>query len=149
MRRFSAPLRALSKVTPLVIALVTLCLALPAAAQDDDWDDWDDDESEDGGSAFGEYWSNVVNRLGVGANSVATFPADPVMGTVTPLEEFDDLPAGVVTKYPVGLVQGTLLSTYRGAMGTLDMLFAVITPFKMLSPEPRYLVIPGLEHEEY
>jgi hypothetical protein len=106
-----------------------------------------DTEEED--SAFAEYGKSVGNRYLMGLNSLITFPADPVMSTVQPADEFDALPLAPATKYPVGFVQGTMLSMYRASMGTLDLLFAPLTPMKMLSPEPRYMIFPDVTHEEY
>jgi hypothetical protein len=68
---------------------------------------------------------------------------------VQPREEFDELPLAVATKWPVGFVQGTMLSMYRAAMGSFDIVFAPLTPMKMLSPEPRYMIFPDVEHPEY
>ena len=128
-----------------LVFLLTLTLALPVVAQDDD--DWDEDDWEE--DEGGEYWSAVGNRYLIGINSLATFLADPVMSTVEPREEFDELPLAPVTKYPVGLVQGTMLMAHRAYTGVLDIAFAPLTPMRMLSPEPRYLLFENAEHEEY
>lgn len=130
---------------PWLVALCLVALALPAAAQED-FGDWEDDGDDGGG--FMDYASAVGNRASMGANSLLTFPADPVMGLVTPREEFDELPAWPVSTYAVGLVQGTLLGAYRVGMGTLDLAFSWLTPLKMLSPAPRYNVT-GAEHDRY
>jgi hypothetical protein len=71
------------------------------------------------------------------------------MSTVKPAEEFDKLPGAAVTKYPVGFGAGTMLSVYRLGMGAMDILFAPLTPMKMLSPEPRYMIFPDVTHDEY
>ena len=138
--RMSPALRA-----PWLVALCIVALALPAAAQED-WGDWEDDG--DAGSGFADYMDDVANRASMGANSLITFAADPVMATIFPREEFHDLPMWPVMTYPVGLVQGTLLSAYRAGMGTLDLVFSWLTPMKMLSPQPRYNVT-GAEHDRY
>jgi hypothetical protein len=127
--------------------LFTLSLALPVLAQDDD-EGYDADEEQEP-SALGEYGSDVENRFLIGLNSLITFPADPVMSTVEPAEEFDDLPLASATKYPVGFLQGTLLMAFRASTGLLDVAFAPLTPMTMLSPEPRYMVFPNAEHDEY
>ena len=106
-------------------------------------------EAEETATAWREYGSSVGTRYLVALNSLVTFPADPVMGTVSPREEFDELPLAVATKYPVGFVQGSMLSVYRAVMGTFDVVFAPLTPMKMLSPEPRYMIFPDVEHPEY
>jgi hypothetical protein len=121
-----------------VCVLLVALLALPAWSQDDD---------EPG--ALAEYGSTVANRALMGVTSLVTSPADPVMAVVEPREEFERLPVAVVTSRVVGLVQGTLLGAYRLGMGTLDLLFAPLTPMRMLSPEPRYQLFEGVEHEWY
>jgi hypothetical protein len=134
---------------------VSTMLSLPALAQDGDSGSErgrpvirtplvpaDDDDGEGYGDA-------VNNRLQIGLNSVITFPADPVMSTYQPDEEWNDLPFSVVTKYPVGFFQGTLLMLHRATAGTFDLLMAPVTPMRMVSPEPRFLLFPNAEHEEY
>ena len=125
--------------------LLTCSLAFPAVAQDDDWEE--DDEEEAGGIL--EYGSETRNRFLVGLNSLLTWPADFVMDTVQPAEEFDELPLAAVAKYPVGFIQGTMLAIFRASTGTLDVAFAAVTPMRMLSPEPRYMIFAGVEHDEY
>jgi hypothetical protein len=107
------------------------------------------EEAEETRQAWKDYGSSVGTRYLVALNSLVTFPADPVMGAVQPREEFDELPLAVATKWPVGFVQGTMLSMYRAAMGSFDIVFAPLTPMKMLSPEPRYMIFPDVEHPEY
>jgi hypothetical protein len=96
-----------------------------------------------------EYGKSVGNRYMVGLNSLITFPADPVMDTVKPREEFNELPLAAGTKYIAGLGTGLMLSVYRATMGAFDVLCAPLTPMKMLSPEPRYMIFPNAQHEEY
>ena len=100
-------------------------------------------------NALSGYVGSVGNRLLIGVNSLLTFPADPVVSTLDPLEEFAQLPGGVVSQHFVGLGQGALLGVYRASMGALDIVFSPITPVVMLSPEPRYLLFKGAEHEVY
>jgi len=126
----------------LALVLCTL-LAPPVLAEDDDWED----EEEE--SAWAEYGATVRNRSLMGVNSMVTFPADPVMSTVEPREEFEDLPGAVVTSRVVGFFQGVLLGAYRVFAGSLDVLFSPLTPMKMLSPEPRYMLFDDVEHEEF
>jgi hypothetical protein len=132
----------------LALLLLSLVVAFPAAAQDD----WDDDSDDGGGDRFealNEYGDAMGNRFLVGLNSWLTFPADPILGLVTPRAEFSDLPGAVITKYPVGLMQGVLLSGYRVVMGFADMTLFWLTPMVMMSPEPHYMLFPGVEHTEY
>jgi hypothetical protein len=125
--------------------ILSTAVALPALAQGV----YDDGGDEGEQSAFEAYRSNVSNRFLVGVNGLVTFPADPAMGTVQPREEFDDLPLAFASKRVVGLLQGTLLGAYRAGTAPLDMLFAPLTPMRMLSPEPRYMLFPDVEHEWY
>ncbi len=120
--------------------LLATTLAVPSWAQDDD-----DEES----GPLAEYASTVGNRFLIGLNSVITFPADPVMSTIEPDPDFDELPLAVVTKWPVGFAQGSMLMFYRAYTGILDLTFAAFTPMVMLSPEPRYLLFENAEHDEY
>jgi hypothetical protein len=107
------------------------------------------EEEEEEESALAEYGASVGNRFLMGLDSVLTAPADPVMSAVQPDKEFDDLPLSIVLKWPVGFVQGALLMGHRASSGVLDMVFAALTPMKMLSPEPRFQIFPNVEHEEY
>jgi hypothetical protein len=129
-----------------LVLLLTLSLAVPALAEDDD--DWDDDEEEEESEGWAGYGETVGNRYLMGVTSVATFLGDPPMEVVFPQKEWDDLPLAFVSKRVVGLGQGLLLSAYRAGMGTLDLVFAPLTPMKMLSPEPRWNLF-DLEHDEY
>jgi hypothetical protein len=137
------------RLVPWLALLLAIAPALPALSQDDeDWEDWEEEEDE-GGGGWSDYGSSVGNRFLIGVNSLMTWPADPVMGTVSPREEFGELPAASVSKRVVGLCQGTLLGGYRMGMGALDVVFSPMTPFLMLSPEPRYMIFPGVAHDEY
>lgn len=164
----SRRLRSQAPAVRFVAALAVLWLAGPALAEDDDVIEEpkvelevesleqkaaeaaaEEAEAEETATAWKEYGSSVGTRYLVALNSLVTFPADPVMGAVTPREEFNELPLAVATKYPVGFLQGSMLSVFRATMGTFDILFAPLTPMKMLSPEPRYMIFPDVEHPEY
>lgn len=140
---------------PFWIALLLVwSLALPAVAQDEGETDWDDPEAwdewdEDEGGGFADYADSVGNRYLISINSILTWPADLVMSTAQPRDEFDELPAAAVSKYPVGLLQGSLLAAYRLGTGVFDLLFAPLTPMKVMSPEPRYLIFKSAEHPWY
>ena len=97
-------------IVPLVFALAAT-LALPAWAQGD-WDDFEDDD------AGGGYWSTVVNRFGMGVNSLLTWPADPFMAVVKPDEQFEELPIRVYTMPIVTTVQGVLIASLLRAART-------------------------------
>jgi hypothetical protein len=129
-----------------LVVLLTLSLAVPALAEDDDV--WGDDEEEEEAGGWSDYGAAVGNRYLMGVTSLATFLGDPPMETVFPEKQWDKLPLSFVTKRVVGFGQGLFLSAYRAGMGTLDLVFAPLTPMKMLSPEPRWNFF-DLEHEEY
>ena len=153
-----------------VASLGLLSLALPASAEDVQVAATAADPSDVGGGEIGapteeyvppdvtqeeaenwwtEYGKNVGNRYMVAFNSLITFPADPVMDTVKPREEFEDLPlADFGPKYVAGLGTGVMLGLYRAGTGAFDVLFGWLPPMKMLSPEPRYTLLPG-EHPEF
>jgi hypothetical protein len=150
-------------------SLALLGLALPASAEDvqvaatnADTTDVDgqitapteeyvrpDVTPEEARNWWAEYGKNIGNRYMVAFNSLITFPADPVMDTVKPREEFEELPlADYGPKYVAGLGTGLMLSMYRASTGVFDVAFGWLPPMKMLSPEPRYMVLPG-EHPEF
>lgn len=135
-------MRFLRRVAVPLAFLLTIALAIPALAQDD-WDDFEDDDDGTG------YWSSVGNRLGMATNSLLTWPADPFMCVLRPDEEFEKLPIRVYTMPVVTTGQGILLSAFRLGTGALDFVLSPLTPMTMMSPEPRYLLIPGVTHEEY
>lgn len=87
-----------------------------------------------------------LNNLRAGVNSLITFPADPVMGVVSPPELIEDMPGFPVTGRVVGLFGGTLMGLYRAAGGVYDLVFFPFWIIPTLSPPPRYEVIPGIEY---
>jgi hypothetical protein len=99
------------------------------------------------GSFISRYGDHVRNSFLAGVNGVITWPADPVMLAVEPTEEMRSMPGGVVTGPVVGFFAGTLLGVYRLVTGTMDIALAPLSFFPMFSPEPRYQVIPGWEHQ--
>ncbi|HEY8156980.1 MAG TPA: hypothetical protein VII72_22835 [Myxococcota bacterium] len=96
---------------------------------------------------FRRYGHHVSNTFLAGVNGLITWPADPVMLAVRPTDEMREMPGGVVTGPVTGFFAGTLLGVYRLATGTLDVALCPLSFFPMFSPEPRYQVIPGWEHE--
>ena len=99
------------------------------------------------GSFISRYGNHVRNTFLAGVNGVITWPADPVMLAVRPTEEMRSMPGGVVTGPVTGFFAGTLLGVYRLVTGTMDIALAPLSFFPMFSPEPRYQVIPGWEHQ--
>jgi hypothetical protein len=116
----------------------------PDAAEEAKQNAW-----SDFGKGFAAYGKSVGNRFLVGVNSLVTFPADPIMDTVKPRDEFKKLPLSAATKYVAGFGTGVLLGTYRAGMGMFDVLMAPLTPMKELSPEPRWMIFPGVEPEGF
>ena len=101
----------------------------------------DEEEEDDEPSAFEEYAFGTGQKFLAGLNGFITWPADPVMMTVESDEVFPEQVAGRA----IGVLAGTLQGVYRLLQGAFDM---VLCPFgmPMLSPEPRYTLIP-FEHE--
>lgn len=124
-----------------LVLMLTLTLAFPVLAEDEE-------EEEEEPGALAEYGAEVGNRYLMGVTSIATFLGDPPMEAAFPEEDFNELPGAVVTKHVVGLGAGLLLSVFRASMGTLDLLFAPLTPMKMLSPEMRWNLF-DIEHDQY
>ncbi len=110
------------QLVPTLACALALSLAAPAGAQ---------------------YWSTVANQAGVGLNGILTAPADPVMSVVQPPKQMIDAPGGRF----LGLFTGTLLSGYRIGMGVFDILLAPL-PSLMMSPVPRFKLIPGIVHDD-
>jgi hypothetical protein len=124
----------------LVTALAVLPLLLIASAG------FAQDEDDEPG-VFVEYLRNTGNTFVGGFNGILTFPADPVAFTMEGDEVFSKFPApsvtGRIVGFPAGLVQGL----YRLMMGVCDVAFAVVPAMPMLSPLPRYELLP-FEHED-
>ena len=124
----------------LVTALAVLPLLLIASAG---FAEDEDDEP----SVFVEYLRNAGNTFVAGFNGILTFPADPVAFTIEGDEVFSQLPAPSVTGRIVGFPAGLLQGLYRAVMGTCDVALAVVPGVPMLSPVPRYKLLP-FEHED-
>jgi hypothetical protein len=96
---------------------------------------------------FVEYLHGVGNTFLGGFNGILTFPADPVMFTIEGDEVFESLPKPSVTGRIVGFPAGLLQGIYRLTMGACDVALAVVPAMPMLSPLPRFELIP-FEHED-
>lgn len=124
----------------LVTALAALPLLLIASAG------FAEDEDDEPG-VFVEYLRKAGNTFVGGFNGILTFPADPVAFTIEGDEVFSELPAPSVTGRLVGFPAGLLQGLYRAMMGVCDVALAVVPAMPMLSPVPRYKLLP-FEHEE-
>ena len=127
----------------LLTALLALTFALPALAQVEDVEEYQEYER-------GQWITELTeaNRALAGLNGLITWPADPVMMVVHVSEAFEEAPLAPVTGRLLGLGGGLLLGVFRLTMGVLDIVFQPIPYMPMLSPVPRYKVIPGFVHDD-
>ena len=133
----ACPRRRRFRLALLPVVLLALGLAAPAFAQDDE------DEEEPG--AFRGYLNERANNFKGGLNGLITWPADPVMRTVEAKEMFESW--WPPFNYMAALMTGTCEGVYRLVMGTVDIAFTPFPYLPMLSPVPRYEVVP-FEHED-
>jgi len=103
------------------------------------------------GLAFGPQAAQAEGATGaqqalVGLNGVATAAVDPFMGLLEADDRFDlpgnFAPVEFVTDRVVGLFTGTFTGAKRLATGVADIPLA-LTPVDGLSPDPRFVVVPG------
>jgi hypothetical protein len=92
-----------------------------------------------------EYEQSLRLRFLTGLNGILTAAADPVMATVDTPKAFEK--AGYV-RHPLGFASGLLLMLYRTFSGLVDVGLAPIPELPVVSPVPRYKLIPGFEHED-
>ena len=97
--------------------------------------------------AAGTARANGLDNLYAAINGIVVAPADPIMFTIFPPEDFDELPFSVVTKHVMGLPTGTLMMSYRLLMAASDLFFAPFWVFAVFSPEPDWTLISGVEYE--
>lgn len=125
----------------LAIAMpLALLLAAGAAAQDED------DEGEPG---WGSEWArDTGNRASVGLNGLLTAPADPVMFTIEGDEVFEDLWQPQVTGRFFGFFAGVFQMPYRMLTGSFDLAFSWVPYLYMVSPVPRFKLLPWALHDD-
>ncbi len=104
-----------------------------------------EEEDEEEPSDWAYYLMSVQERFLTGLNGIVTAPADPPMAAIDPPEAIED--AGYA-RHPLGLASGILLMGYRTLTGTVDFALCLLPKMPVLSPVPRYQVIPGFEHED-
>jgi hypothetical protein len=102
------------------------------------------EEEEEPGFLF-TYFDSVRTRVLTGANGILTAPADPVMAAVDPPKALEKASYG---RYPLGFGSGFLLMLYRTFSGAVDLGFAPIPAIPVVSPVPRYKLIPGFVHDD-
>ena len=108
----------------------------------------DEDEDDEPGGCCADWLAETGNNLGTGLNGVITFLADPVMDVVEPPKPLAELPAGAVTGRILGFPAGILRGLWRATSGIIDFVFAPL-PHTVMSPEPRFSVVPGFEYDGY
>src|SRR5262245_15736670 len=101
------------------------------------------EEGEPGWSS--EYATSVKTRALTGLNGLVTAPADPVMATVTPPKAFDE---STYLRRPLGFGAGMLQMLYRALTRSVDLRLAIFPELPVVSPVPRYKLVPGFEHED-
>ena len=126
-------------------ALLLPCAGLADDASEEDELAAEDEEEEEEPTAWDEYVDSVVERVLTGANGLVTSPADPPMATVDPPSALEK--AGALRR-PLGFASGILLMGYRAFMGVVDFSLALVPEMPVVSPVPRYKLIPGFEHED-
>jgi hypothetical protein len=107
--------------------------------------DTEAEEEEEEPGWFSEYGDSVRTRALTGLNGLATAPADPVMAAVEPPKAFAK--AGYLRR-PLGFGSGVLLMLYRAFSGVVDLGMAVLPELPVVSPVPRYKLVPGFEHDD-
>ncbi len=111
----------------LALAALAALLSVPAAAQ----------------AAKGKIYQNLIGA----ANNLITFPAEPIMHIIEPPNDFEEMPGAVVTSRFMGLFSGTAMMIYRVTGAVYDIVVAPFYIFPVLSPEPRWEIIPGAAYE--
>jgi hypothetical protein len=92
-----------------------------------------------------EYEQSIRARFLTGLNGVLTAPADPVMAAVDPPKALEK---ASYVRHPLGFASGCLLMIYRSFLGLVDLGLAPLPELPVVSPVPRYKLIPGFEHED-
>jgi hypothetical protein len=105
----------------------------------------EEEAEEEEPTAFGEYLASVKERFLTGLNGLLTAPADPPMAAIDPPKALE---GASYARHPLGLGSGVLLMGYRVLTGGVDFALAPLPKLPVLSPVPRYKVIPGFEHED-
>jgi hypothetical protein len=105
----------------------------------------DEEEDEEEPTVWDEYLASVGERFLTGGNGLVTAPADPPMAAVGPPKALDK--AGYARR-PLGFASGILLMGYRVLTGAVDFALCLVPKMPVLSPVPRYQLIPGFEHED-
>jgi hypothetical protein len=124
------------------LTALVLLLVLPVAPAV--WaDDEEEEEEEREPTVIEEYFLRAGSNAAAGLNGLVTAPADPVALTITGGEVFGSPIGGPV----LGFGAGSMQALYRAVMGVSDIALAIVPAMPMLSPVPRYKLLP-FEHPE-
>jgi hypothetical protein len=104
-----------------------------------------EEPEEEESNAFVDYALGVKTSALTGLNGIVTAPADPVAATINPPKAFDK---GGYVRRPLGFGSGFLQMLYRTFQGCVDLGLAVVPGIPVVSPVPRYKLIPGFDHED-
>jgi len=83
-----------------------------------------------------------LNSFFAGLNGVLTFPADPILRTIDPPSELEELPLAPVSSHIGGLFTGVLLGGFRAITGALDIALTPLWVAPTLSPRPAIKIVP-------
>lgn len=104
-----------------------------------------EEQEEEESNAFVDYALGVKTSALTGLNGIVTAPADPVAATIDPPKAFDK---GGYVRRPLGFGSGFIQMLYRTFQGCVDLGLAVVPGIPVVSPVPRYKLIPGFDHED-
>lgn len=91
----------------------------------------------------GKIYQNLIGA----ANNLITAPAEPFMQIWEPPYDFEDMPGAPVTSHFMGFFSGTAMMVFRLTGAVYDVVVSPFWIFPVLSPEPRWELIPGAEYE--
>jgi hypothetical protein len=97
-----------------------------------------------GAAGGGKIYQNWIGAL----NNLIEAPTEPIMQVIEPPGDFDeDMPGYPVTPRIFGFFSGTAMAIYRITGAAYDIVVSPFWIFPVLSPEPRWELIPGAEYE--
>jgi hypothetical protein len=114
-----------------LVPLLMLSLGPAAFAQDD-------------GDEPTEWERQIGNKSGIGLNGILTAPADPVMFAIEGSEVFGGGVGGNLLGFGAGLFQ----MPYRIITGAFDFVTCWVPYLYMISPPPRFKLLPFATHDD-
>ena len=100
-----------------------------------------------GSAAAAPPGGKIYQNLIAATNGLLTAHMDPIMQVVYPPDDFEYVWGYPVTARALGLVSGTAMMVYRLTGAVYDIVVAPFWIFPVLSPEPRFEIIPGADYE--